>query len=138
MGYVYIEIVNPFLFTLSESLSHNHRDCLQCYNTIHSHITVFFFSRGNTVGKYYMAPNTMGLQTVGQQTSQKFLSGASPLNPHTPQLGCMLNKAGVQTLLNNNIFEFGISGSRTNRKCRRHYYMGLVQSIWSSYCERSI
>ena len=23
-----------FLFTLSRSLSHNHKDCLQCYNTI--------------------------------------------------------------------------------------------------------
>ena len=52
MGYVHKEIDIPFitfhkdkwiqpaakplhfLFTLSQSLSHNHRDCLQCYNTI--------------------------------------------------------------------------------------------------------
>ena len=52
MGYVHTEIANPFitvqkdegiqpvaiplyfLFTLSQSLSHNHKYCLQCYNTI--------------------------------------------------------------------------------------------------------
>ena len=40
-----------FLFTLSQSLSHNHRDCLQCYNTIHIHITMLYFYRGITMGK---------------------------------------------------------------------------------------
>ena len=52
MGYVHIEIASPFItvekdegvqtvaimlhffFTLSQSLSHNHKDCLQCYNTL--------------------------------------------------------------------------------------------------------
>ena len=58
MGYIHKEISSPFitvqkdeglqpaakplhfLFTLSQSLSHNHRDCLQCYNTIHSRVTM--------------------------------------------------------------------------------------------------
>ena len=75
MGYIHTEIASPFitvqkdegiqpaaiplhfLFTLSQSLSHNHRDCLQ-YNTIkyhiiHSRITMIFFYKGNTMGKYY-------------------------------------------------------------------------------------
>ena len=52
MGYVHTEIASPFitvqkdegiqpvanplhfLFTLSQSLSHNHKDCLQCYKII--------------------------------------------------------------------------------------------------------
>ena len=50
------------------------------------------FYRGITMGKYYRAPNTMGLQTIGQQTSQKNSSrGFSPeapfswaLPPHPP------------------------------------------------------
>ena len=32
-----------FLFTLSQSLSHNHIDCLQCYNTIQSRVTMIYF-----------------------------------------------------------------------------------------------
>ena len=77
-----------FLFALSQSLSHNHRDCLQCYNTILSRITMFFFYMGNTMAKYYGSPNTMGLTlTVGQHTSQKFPSGARwlTMSPCTPQ-----------------------------------------------------
>ena len=74
MGYVHIEIASPFitvkkdegiqpaatplhfLFMLSQSLSHNHRDFLQCYNTIKYHTQSCynaFFYRGNTMGKYY-------------------------------------------------------------------------------------
>ena len=61
MGYVHKEIASPFitvqkyegiqltekplhfLFTLSQSLSHKERDCLQCYNTIHSCVTMLSF-----------------------------------------------------------------------------------------------
>ena len=61
MGYVHTEISSPFisiqkdegiqpatkvlhfLFTLSQSLSHNHRDCLQFYNTIHNYVTILSF-----------------------------------------------------------------------------------------------
>ena len=51
-----------FLFTLSQSLSHNHRDHFsQCYNTIHSRITMPSFYKGNTMGKYHGMPKTMGL-----------------------------------------------------------------------------
>ena len=71
MGYVHKEIASPFitvqkdegiqlaakplhfLFTLSQSLSHNNRDCLQCYNAIHSRITMLSFIGENTMGKYY-------------------------------------------------------------------------------------
>ena len=42
-----------FLFTLLQYLSHNHKDDLQCYNTIHNRITMIFLCRGNTMGKYY-------------------------------------------------------------------------------------
>ena len=70
MGYVHTKIANPFitvqkdegiqpaaislhfLFMLSQSLSQNHRDCLQ-YNTLHIYITMLFFYKGNTMGKYY-------------------------------------------------------------------------------------
>ena len=87
-GYIHKEIASPFitvqkgegiqpaakplhfLFTLSQSLSHNHRDCLQ-YNTIQYHTildrtTMLFFYRGNTMGKYYGSPNTTGPQNVGK------------------------------------------------------------------------
>ena len=71
MGYVHKEIASHFitvqkderiqptgkslhfLFTLSQSLSHNHIDCLQCYNRIHIHVTMLSFIRENTMGKYY-------------------------------------------------------------------------------------
>ena len=61
MGCVHKEIASPFiivekdegiqpaakplhfLFTLSQSLLHNHRDCLQCYNAIQSHVTMLSF-----------------------------------------------------------------------------------------------
>ena len=57
MGYFHKEISSPFiivqkdegiqptakplhfLFMFSQSLSHNHRDCLQCNNTIHNRVT---------------------------------------------------------------------------------------------------
>ena len=68
--------------SLSHSLSHTIKEIvLQCYNTIHNRITIPSFYRGIIMGKYDRSPNTMGPQTVGQQTSQKFLLGASPLNP---------------------------------------------------------
>ena len=60
-----------FLFTLSQSLSCNHKDCF----------TVLSFYNGITMGKYYGSPNTMGLKIVGQQTSQIFLVGDSPSKP---------------------------------------------------------
>ena len=70
-----------FLFTLSQSLSHNHKDqfynatiqyiaVLQCYNTIHSHITMLSFYMGITMGKYHGSPNTMGMQTIRQYSSR--------------------------------------------------------------------
>ena len=61
MGYVHKKIASPFIivqkdegiqpavklmhfiFMLSQSLSHNHIDCLQCYNTIHSRVTILSF-----------------------------------------------------------------------------------------------
>ena len=67
-----------FLFTLSQSLSHNHRDCLQWYNTIHNHIIILSFYRGITMGKYYESPNTMGSQTMANKHPKKFLTGALP------------------------------------------------------------
>ena len=60
MGYVHTKIASPFitvlkdegiqptttplhfLFTLSQSLSHNHRECLQCYNTIQYHTQLYY------------------------------------------------------------------------------------------------
>ena len=71
MGYVHKEITIPFiivqkdegiqpaakplhfLFALSQSLSYNHRDCLQCNNTIHSRVTMLYFIGENTMRKYY-------------------------------------------------------------------------------------
>ena len=72
MGYVHTEISSPFITVQKDEgiqpatiplhflfmLSHNHRDGLQCYNTIqyntiHHRITMLFFYRGNTMGKYY-------------------------------------------------------------------------------------
>ena len=59
--------------SLSHSLSHTIIEIvLQCYNTIHNCITMLSFYRVITMGKYYMSPNTMGLQTIGQQTSQNW------------------------------------------------------------------
>ena len=61
MGYVHKENASPFitvqkdegiqpttkqlhfLFMLSQSLSHNHKYCLQCYNTIHIRVTMLSF-----------------------------------------------------------------------------------------------
>ena len=61
MGYVHKEIASPFikvqkdegikpaakplhfLFTLSQFLSHNHGDCLQCYNFLHNCVTMLSF-----------------------------------------------------------------------------------------------
>ena len=75
MGYVHIEIVRPlllyyptknewiqptsnllqFLFTLSQYLSHNHKDCFTMlqYNTKQNHITMPSFYKWNTMGKYH-------------------------------------------------------------------------------------
>ena len=79
--------------SLSHSLSHTITQIvLQCYNTIHIHITMLSFYRGITMVKYYESPNTMGPQIVGQQTSQTNsfrgvslkppFSGALVPNPH--------------------------------------------------------
>ena len=63
--------------SLSHSLSHTITDIvLQCFNTVHSRITMISFYMGITMGKYRGSPNTMGPQAVSQQTSQKILSGA--------------------------------------------------------------
>ena len=61
MGYIHKEISSPcitvqkdegiqpvakllhFLFMLTQSLTHNHRDCLQFNNTIHSRVTILSF-----------------------------------------------------------------------------------------------
>ena len=111
MGHIHIEISSPFIILSSKmkgynlqqprytSSSHSHtvshtiiEIVLQCYNTIHSHITMLSFYRGITMRKCYRSPNTMGSQTVGQQTSQKNsfgffapkspFSGVLPLNPY--------------------------------------------------------
>ena len=50
-------------------------------------------------------------ETIGQQTSQKHLSGASPPNPKFIEK--VYNKPRVQTQLNN-IFGSGRLGSKTN------------------------
>ena len=72
MGYVHTKIASPFiiilsnkmkgynatcllhfLFTLSQSLSHNHRDCFsQFYTTIHMCITMPSLYKGNTMEKH--------------------------------------------------------------------------------------
>ena len=80
------------------------------------------FYKGITMGKYYGSPNTMGPQTIGQQTSQIFISGASPPyppaegngHPCTPHMERLYSKTGVQTQLSNNISESERSGSTTN------------------------
>ena len=91
MGYVHTEISSPFitiqkdegiqsaaiplhfLFTFSQSLLHNHIDCLQYNtNTIPNRITMFFFYRGNTMGKYYGYPNTMGPQNYWPTNTPKW------------------------------------------------------------------
>ena len=60
MGYIHTKIASPFitvqkdeeiqlvaiplhfLFMLSQSLSHNHKYCLQCYNTIQYHTQPYY------------------------------------------------------------------------------------------------
>ena len=89
-------------FSLSHGLSHTITlIVLQCYNTIQNCITILSFYKGITMGKYHGSPNTMGLQTIGKQTSQKFLSGCRW--PPQPPLGQVYSKIVVQTQLNNNI-----------------------------------
>ena len=65
MGYVHKEIVSPFItiqkdegiqpaakpFHFLFMLSHNHIDCLQCYNTIHSLVTMLSFIGEKYYGK---------------------------------------------------------------------------------------
>ena len=52
---------------------------------------------------------------------KKNIAGALPLGPHggtlsprTPLLGRVYSKTGVQTQLNNNIYEYGSLGSTTS------------------------
>ena len=103
MGYVHKEIASPFitvqkdegmqpaakplhfLFTLSQSLSHNHRDCLQCYNTIQYH-TQLYYNAFSFIGEIpwentTVNPISWARKTIRQQTSQKNFSGALPQNP---------------------------------------------------------
>ena len=100
MGYIYTEIASPFitfqkdegiqpatipphfLFTLSQSLSHNHRDCLQFYNAIHSPVTMLSFIREKIPWENTMVNLIPWVRIiVGQHTSQKKFSGAPPPNP---------------------------------------------------------
>ena len=67
-----------FLFTLSQSLSHNHRDCLQCNNTPCYNA---FFYRGKIPWENTTVNPPWVHITVGQHTSQKKFSGAPPPNP---------------------------------------------------------
>ena len=80
-----------FLFMLSQSLSHNHKDCLQCYITIHSHVTMISF-----IGEKYHRKILWLTQYHG---SAKLLANIHPkkisqgLRPQTPKLGneCIVN-----------------------------------------------
>ena len=99
----------------SYSLSHTITEIvLQWYNTINNSITILSFYRGIIMG------NTTGHPIPWVC---KLLSNKHPKNffwwilPHTPQLGWVYGKNGVQTQLNNNIFESGRSGSTTNNLC---------------------
>ena len=79
-----------FLFSLSQSLSHNHRDCF----TIHSHITMLSFYRGITMGKYYGSPNRLSCWTLYNTTRK-----------HTFYVGnfwCMKKIAGVSERIRQN------------------------------------
>ena len=102
MGYVYKEIASPFitvqedegiqlaaiplhfLFTLSQSLSHNHRDCLQCYNTIPYTTVLQCLS---FIGEIPWENTTVNpipwiRKTIGQQTSQTpMLGNECTINP---------------------------------------------------------
>ena len=51
-----------FLFTLLQSLSHNHIDNFTMieYNTIYIRIPIPSFYKGNTMGKYHRMPKNMG------------------------------------------------------------------------------
>ena len=110
MGYVHKEIANHFitvqkdegiqpateplhflftlsqsLFTLLQSLSHNHTYYLQCYNTIQYH-TQLYYNAFSFIGEIPWENTTVNPiswvhKTVRQQTSQKHFSMASPLNP---------------------------------------------------------
>ena len=91
MGYIHKEIASPFitvqkdegiqpaakplhfLLTLSRSLSHNHRDCLQCHNAIHSHVTMLSFIREIQWENSRVNPIPWVRNTVGQHTSPYFL-----------------------------------------------------------------
>ena len=101
MGYIHKEISSPFitvhkdegiqlatkplhfLFMLSQSLSHNHKDCLQ-YNTIPypSVLQFFSFIREIPWENTTINPIPRVHKTVGQQTFQKKI----PLAPWTLQL----------------------------------------------------
>ena len=124
MGYVHKEISNPFiivqkdegiqptakllhfLFTLSKSLSHNHKYCLQCYNTIHNHVTILSF-----IGEKYHGKIPRLTQYHG---SAKLLSNK---HPRTPKQGeWVFSTPGLQSQLNN-ISGYGILGSTTNKRC---------------------
>ena len=92
MGYVQIEISSPcitvqkdegiqpaaismhFLFMLSQYLSHNQRDCLQCYNIIHNHFIMFYFIGKIPWENTMVNPIPWVCKTVDQRTSQKKIS----------------------------------------------------------------
>ena len=92
MGYVHKEIASPFitvhkdegiqptakslhfLFTLSQSLSHNHRDCLQCNNTIHNHVTMLSFIGGKYHGKILRLTQYRGSAKLLANKHHKFFS----------------------------------------------------------------
>ena len=104
MSYVHTEIANPFIIVQKDegiqpaaiplhflfTLSHNQRDCLQCYNTIQYHTQSYynaFLLQGKYHGKNTMVnPIPWVRKTFGQQTSQKNF-------PRTPRWGneCTVN-----------------------------------------------
>ena len=100
MGYVHTEIANPFitiqkdegiqpaaillyfLFMLSRSLSHNHRDCLQCYNTIQIHVKMLYFIKEKYQGKILRLTQYHGSAKLLANTHPKyFLQGHRPQTP---------------------------------------------------------
>ena len=109
MGYVHKEISSPFitvqkyegiqpaakplhfLFMLSQSLSHNHRDFLQCTNTMHSRVTMLSFIGEKYHGKILRLTQYHGsAKLLANKHSKKNSRG---LRPRTPKFGneCTVN-----------------------------------------------
>ena len=101
MGYVHKQIASPFitiqkdegiqpiakplhfLFMLSQSLSHNHIDCLQYNNTIHNRVTMLSFIGERYHGKILQLTQYHGSTKLLANTHPKKISRG--LCPRTPR-----------------------------------------------------